>query len=61
VRGADALVQVVRAFQEDLVGAATGEIDPPRELADFASDLVIADMVAVENRLTRLQSARKAS
>ena len=59
VRGADALVQVVRAFQEDLVGAATAEINPPRELADFASDLVIADMVAVENRLKRLQSARK--
>ncbi len=59
VRGADALVQVVRAFEEDMIGAATGEVDPPREMADFASDLVIADMVAVENRLTRLQNTRK--
>ncbi len=61
VRGADALVQVVRAFQEDMVGVVTETADPSKELADFASDLVLADMVAVENRLKRIENTKKPS
>lgn len=61
VRGADALVQVVRAFQEDMFGDVTENADPSKELADFASDLVLADMVAVENRLKRIENTKKPS
>ncbi|MEW5921011.1 MAG: redox-regulated ATPase YchF [Bacillota bacterium] len=59
VRAADALVQVVRAFKEDMVDTAVGEPDPYSELTDFGVDLALADMVAVENRLNRLQGTRK--
>lgn len=59
VRAADALVQVVRAFREETVEAAVGSPDPYSELTGFGADLVLADMLAVENRLARLASARK--
>lgn len=59
VRGADSLVQVVRAFDEDIVNGICGNPDPFRELGDFAADLILADMAAVENRLKRMEEARK--
>lgn len=55
VRGADALVQVVRVFPSE----ATGEPRPYRELRDFQTDLFLADLATVENRLARLREARK--
>ncbi len=59
VRSADVLVQVVRAFHNDLVSAVTGEPDPFKEVNDLASELLLADMSAVEGRLERLAQARK--
>ncbi len=56
---ADALVQVIRAFQEEALNATFGFPDPYKELIDFGADLALSDMVSVENRLARLQSARK--
>lgn len=60
-RTADLLVQVVRAFHDDIVANIAGEPDPYRELADFAADLVLADMISVEKQLVRLQELRKPS
>lgn len=59
VRGADVLVQVVRAFRSGEVSAAAGDPAPYRELRDFRAELFLADMAAVENRLNRLSEARK--
>ncbi len=55
VRGADALVQVVRAFCSE----AAGEPRPYRELRDFRTELYLADLATVENRIARLREARK--
>lgn len=59
VRGADALVQVVRAFRAADVSAAVGGPDPFRELNDFAAELLLADMAAIETRMGRIKEARK--
>ncbi|MDA8097249.1 MAG: redox-regulated ATPase YchF [Clostridia bacterium] len=59
VRGADALVQVVRAFDSDEVSSVAGEPSPYRELSDFAAELLLADMGAIENRIDRIKNARK--
>ncbi len=59
VRGADALVQVVRAFRSDEVSAAAGEPNPFKELSDFSAELLLADMAAIENRINRIRNAKK--
>jgi GTP-binding protein YchF len=59
VRGADALVQVVRAFNSDEVSSVAGEPNPFRELSDFAAELLLADMGAIENRINRMKNTRK--
>ena len=59
VRSADVLVQVLRAFQGELVSSAAGPPDPYKELSDFQAELLLADMAAVESRIERLKSARK--
>jgi hypothetical protein len=53
-RRVDALVQVVRCF-EDGIGPAA----PASELDDFAAELVLADLQVVENRLERLAKERQ--
>lgn len=59
VRGADVLVQVVRAFRNKLVSPVAGEPAPFTEISDLASELLLADMSAVESRLERITQARK--
>ena len=59
VRSADVLVQVIRAFQDELVASVAGPPNPYKELIDFQAELLLADMASVENRITRLKSARK--
>lgn len=58
-RNADALVQVVRAFRSDEVEAAAGEPAPFRELDGYRSELLLADMDALEKRIARIKDAPK--
>ncbi len=51
----DAFVHVVRAFENDLVPHPAGSFDPQRDLEMLDGELLLADMVAVENRLTRIE------
>ncbi|MDO9573972.1 MAG: DUF933 domain-containing protein [Candidatus Contubernalis sp.] len=59
VRGADVLVQVVRAFHGDFVSQSVGEPNPYKEICDFRDELMLADLAAVENRLKKLKEGRK--
>ncbi len=59
VRSADVLVQVVRSFRDDLVSSVAGEPSPFGEINDLASELLLADMAAVESRMERITGARK--
>ncbi len=53
-RRVDALLQVVRGFEN-----GQGPVDPAREIADLALELVVADLQVVENRLERLAGDRR--
>lgn len=55
VRVVDALVIVVRAFHDVGVDGVAGEPNPYKELLDCCSELLLADISMVENRIRRLE------
>jgi ribosome-binding ATPase len=54
LRGVDAFVHVVRAFESQTVPHPEGTIDPKRDAAMLELELILADLGAVERRLERL-------
>lgn len=55
----DAFVHVVRAFEDNSVLHTLDTIDPIRDLGVIESEFVLLDLIAVENRLARLEEERK--
>ena len=55
LEGADALLVVVRAFQDAGVPHPRESIDPARDLADVRLDLLLRDLSVVERRRERLE------
>ncbi len=55
LEGADALLVVVRAFQDAGVPHPKESIDPARDLADVRIDLLLRDLSVVERRRERLE------
>jgi GTP-binding protein YchF len=53
-RQADALVHVVRAFDDARVPHPLGSIDPARDIRTMEDELVLADLGVVERRLERI-------
>ncbi len=60
LRTVDALVHVVRAFEDDELLHAEGSVDPGRDIATIDLELVFADHALVERRLDRLTRQAKA-
>jgi ribosome-binding ATPase len=56
LRGVDALVHVVRAFESDLTPHPDGSVDPLRDAKMLDLELILADLGAVERRLERLEA-----
>ena len=54
LRGVDAFVHVVRAFESQTVPHPEGTTDPQRDAAMLELELILADLGAVERRLERL-------
>ena len=52
---ADALVLVVRAFEDDRVPHAQDSIDPQRDLSLLELELILSDLIIIERRLERLE------
>ncbi len=52
---ADALLHVIRAFENPLSPHPAGSVDPGRDLALFDSECLLADLAVVERRLERLE------
>ncbi len=50
----DALVHVVRAFQDDSVAHPEGTVDPQRDISNVDLELVFGDMAALERRAGKL-------
>jgi ribosome-binding ATPase len=59
LRTTDAVLHVVRCFQDDAVVHPTGRIDPVDDAETVELELILADQAAVERRLERLARAAK--
>src|SRR4029079_12497911 len=55
LRGVDALLHVVRAFEPDTVPHPDGSVDPLRDAKMLELELILTDLQAVEKRLERLE------
>ena len=55
LEGADALLVVVRAFDDAGVPHPRESVDPARDLADVRFDLMLRDLAVVERRMERLE------
>src|SRR3954447_2335323 len=51
VREVDAIVQVVRCFEDPDIHHVTGSVDPVRDIETITTELVLADLEAVQKRL----------
>jgi GTP-binding protein YchF len=56
LRGVDAFVHVVRAFESDTVPHPEGSLDPLRDATMLELELVLADLGTVDRRLERLDA-----
>ncbi len=57
LREADALLHVVRAFDDPAVPHLDGSVDPWRDLEGLDLELMLADLALAERRLDRLKTA----
>src|SRR4051812_28250201 len=55
IRDTDAICQVVRAFDDPDVTHVDGRIDPGDDIATINTELVLADLQSVDNRLEKLE------
>src|SRR5439155_7553527 len=60
-KNADALVHVVRAFNDPAVAHPTGSVDPARDAQAMEDELLLADLGVAERRLERLEKDLKKS
>jgi hypothetical protein len=56
---ADALLQVVRAFEDDKVPHPEGSIEPKRDIASLDLELAFSDLAIMERRLEKLETSLK--
>jgi len=54
IRESDAICQVVRVFHDDDVIHVDGRVDPMSDIATVNTELILADLQTVENRLPKL-------
>jgi GTP-binding protein YchF len=54
VKTNDALIQVVRLFNDEAVPHPDGRIDPLRDVATFETEFILADMAVVEARVEKI-------
>lgn len=55
VKTNDALVQVVRLFQNDAVPHPDGSIDALRDIASFETEFILSDLSIIEQRVDRIK------
>ena len=59
VRDVDAMVHVVRAFEDDALPHPESSVDTERDIRNFDAELILADLASVEKRLERLDKDLK--
>ena len=55
----DAILEVVRAFEDENVPHVEGKVDPIRDIETLDMELIFSDLVIIEKRLSRIESALK--
>jgi GTP-binding protein YchF len=55
----DALLHVVRVFEDEMVPHPLGTIDPARDMARLDAELGLSDLSKIENRLEKLEASLK--
>lgn len=60
IREVDAIVQVVRCFENPDIHHVSGQIDPIRDIEVINTELLLADIAALEKRRDRLQKEVRA-
>src|ERR1041384_3289753 len=58
-KNADALVHVVRAFNDPTVAHPAGSVNPARDAQSMEDELILADLGVAERRLERLEKDLK--
>ena len=59
IREVDAIIQVVRCFEDENVHHVSGSVDPLRDIEVINTELVLADLASVERRIERGQKKAK--
>lgn len=61
IRQVDAIVHVVRAFDDDNITHVTGKVDPIDDIETINLELGLSDLEAIDKRLAKVQRAAKGS
>ncbi len=59
IRNVDAILQVVRCFDNENIAHVDGSVDPVRDMETIALELIFADMQTVENKIERTKKQAK--
>jgi ribosome-binding ATPase len=59
IKDANALVHVVRAFEDDSVIHSGGSIDPLRDIGTIELELIFGDLELIEKRLERMEDGKR--
>jgi GTP-binding protein YchF len=59
IREVDAIVQVVRCFEDPDIHHVAGSVDPVRDIETITTELVLADLEAVQKRLASVSKDAK--
>ena len=59
IREVDAIVQVVRCFEDENIHHVAGSIDPIRDIETITTELVMSDLDAVQKKIERLAKDAK--
>src|SRR5215213_2193225 len=59
IREVNAIVQVVRCFEDADIHHVSGTVDPVRDIEIINTELILADLAAVQKRKDRQQKAAK--
>ena len=59
IREVDALIQVVRCFEDTNIEHVMDSVDPVRDIDVINTELVLADLESVEKRKTKQQKAAR--
>ncbi len=59
IREASAILEVVRCFDDENITHVEGSVDPLRDIETIETELLLADIQAVEKRLDKLQRSSK--